>query len=136
MTPSEIPQQLIDVLDARAGKIHSRTGPVLAALAELLTLFERSLMPKEDPMDDQELAKLAQSTFHAKAALPPKGDGDIIGGWLAVVEVIRSAVLAARVVVPEEMVFVHGNDTIDRLAVDYIGQAGAGTGTGWCAPSP
>jgi hypothetical protein len=29
----EIPQQLIDILDARAGKVHSRQGPVVACLA-------------------------------------------------------------------------------------------------------
>lgn len=28
---------LVDILDRRAGKIHSRSGPVLAALAEILT---------------------------------------------------------------------------------------------------
>lgn len=40
LTPAEIPQDLIDILDARAGKAHNRTGPVVAALAEVLTRWE------------------------------------------------------------------------------------------------
>lgn len=43
MTPDEIPQELVDLLDERAGKQHSCTGPVLATLAEILTRFEASL---------------------------------------------------------------------------------------------
>ena len=41
MTPEEIPQELIDLLDERAGRRHSRTGTVLRALAEILTRFEQ-----------------------------------------------------------------------------------------------
>lgn len=37
MTPYEVPQELIDILDERAGKKHSRQGPVVCALAEILT---------------------------------------------------------------------------------------------------
>lgn len=40
MTPDEIPQELIDILDMRAGKVHSRTGIVVACLAEILTQWE------------------------------------------------------------------------------------------------
>lgn len=40
MNLDEIPQSLIDILDRRAGKRHSRTGPVLACLAEILTHYE------------------------------------------------------------------------------------------------
>ncbi len=43
MSPEEIPQELVDILDRRAGKVHSRTGPVLSALAEILTRFEEQL---------------------------------------------------------------------------------------------
>lgn len=41
MTPEEIPQELIDHLDMRAGIRHSRTGSVLTTLAELLTLYDQ-----------------------------------------------------------------------------------------------
>jgi hypothetical protein len=37
---TEIPQELVDILDARAGKVHSRTGVVLTTLAEILTKYE------------------------------------------------------------------------------------------------
>jgi hypothetical protein len=37
---TEIPQELVDILDARAGKIHSRTGVVLTTLAEILTKYD------------------------------------------------------------------------------------------------
>lgn len=37
---SEIPQELIDIIDLRAGKLHSRTGSVLTTLAEVLTRWE------------------------------------------------------------------------------------------------
>jgi hypothetical protein len=40
VTPDEIPQELIDLLDARAGKQHSRTGSVVSCLAEILTRYE------------------------------------------------------------------------------------------------
>lgn len=40
MTPEEIPQELVDMLDADAGKQHSRAGPVLASLARILTRYE------------------------------------------------------------------------------------------------
>jgi hypothetical protein len=36
----DVPQELIDILDARAGREHSRTGSVVAALAEILNLWE------------------------------------------------------------------------------------------------
>lgn len=40
MLAGEIPQELIDILDDRAGKKHSRTGSVVACLAEILTRWE------------------------------------------------------------------------------------------------
>lgn len=36
----DIPQELVDILDDRAGKIHSRSGPVVSCLAEILTKYE------------------------------------------------------------------------------------------------
>lgn len=36
----KIPQELVDLLDERAGKRHSADGPVLAALAEILDRYE------------------------------------------------------------------------------------------------
>lgn len=40
MTPAEIPQELIDLLDERAGRKHTREGTVLTTLAEVLTRYE------------------------------------------------------------------------------------------------
>jgi hypothetical protein len=40
MSPQEIPQELVDLLDERAGKRHSREGRVLITLAELLTRYD------------------------------------------------------------------------------------------------
>lgn len=40
MTPEQIPQPLIEILNKRAGKQHSRQGPVVACLAEILTEYE------------------------------------------------------------------------------------------------
>lgn len=40
MKPAEIPQELIDILDERAGKKHSREGQVLTTLAEILTKYD------------------------------------------------------------------------------------------------
>lgn len=39
MTPEEIPQPLLDIVDRRAGKVHSRQGPVVECLAEVLTVY-------------------------------------------------------------------------------------------------
>lgn len=47
ITPQEIPQQLIDILDARAGKLHSREGAVVACLAEILTAWEEIRQQQE-----------------------------------------------------------------------------------------
>lgn len=46
MIPEEIPQELIDILDERAGKKHSRSGVVVRALAEILTRYDE--LKKED----------------------------------------------------------------------------------------
>lgn len=43
MNPQDIPPSLKKILDERAGKEHSQTGPVMTALAEILTLHERML---------------------------------------------------------------------------------------------
>ena len=40
MKPEEIPQELVDILNERAGKIHSKEGQVLTTLAEILTRHE------------------------------------------------------------------------------------------------
>jgi hypothetical protein len=36
----DIPQELIDILDDRAGRKHSRTGSVITCLAEILTRYD------------------------------------------------------------------------------------------------
>lgn len=40
MTPEEIPVELKEILDRRAGRVHSATGSVMRALAEILTRYE------------------------------------------------------------------------------------------------
>jgi hypothetical protein len=40
VTPEEIPPELKEILDQRAGKIHSQGGRVMQALAEILTKYE------------------------------------------------------------------------------------------------
>lgn len=40
MTPDDIDQELIDILDELAGKKHSRNGQVVNALAKILTRYE------------------------------------------------------------------------------------------------
>jgi len=40
MSPEDIPQELIDILDERAGKKHSRNGTVVKTLAEILEKYE------------------------------------------------------------------------------------------------
>jgi hypothetical protein len=56
----EIPQQLIDILDARAGKVHSRQGPVVACLAEILTAYDwLKLVPILSRTNEEWLAHLA-----------------------------------------------------------------------------
>ncbi len=40
MTTEEIPQFIIDYLDAVAGQPHSRNGRVLTALAQILTMYD------------------------------------------------------------------------------------------------
>lgn len=42
MKAQEIPQELLDILDHHAGKVHSRDGKVVAALAEILTHYGRT----------------------------------------------------------------------------------------------
>lgn len=48
MTPEEIPQHLVDIVDRAAGKEHSRSGPVLACLAEVLTAASPPRPPELD----------------------------------------------------------------------------------------
>lgn len=40
MDSQEIPQELVDILDEKAGKKHSREGVALTTLAEILTKYE------------------------------------------------------------------------------------------------
>lgn len=40
MTPEEIPQDLLDILDSRAGRVHNRRGTVVTTLAEILTRYD------------------------------------------------------------------------------------------------
>lgn len=47
MTPEEIPQELVDILDARAGKLHGRNGVVMRTLAELLTRYDELLADRK-----------------------------------------------------------------------------------------
>lgn len=40
MRPEEVPQELLDVLDARAGRKHDRSDPAVVTLAEILTVWD------------------------------------------------------------------------------------------------
>lgn len=40
MKPEDIPDELVEILDTRAEKIHSREGSVLTTLALILTRWE------------------------------------------------------------------------------------------------
>ncbi len=41
MTPQQIPRELVDLLDERAGRKHSADGQVLRTLAEILTRYDQ-----------------------------------------------------------------------------------------------
>lgn len=45
MTPDEVPQEIIDIVDRDAGKVHSRRGPVVATIAKVLTRWEELKLP-------------------------------------------------------------------------------------------
>jgi hypothetical protein len=45
VTPDEVPRQLIDILDRRAGRKHSRDGVVVTTLAEILTRYDELRAP-------------------------------------------------------------------------------------------
>lgn len=45
MDVEDIPQEIVDLLDERAGKKHSRDGIVLTTLAEILTLYDELQNP-------------------------------------------------------------------------------------------
>lgn len=44
VSPEEIPEELLEILDQRAGKQHSRQGSVVRCLAEILTRWEEVRM--------------------------------------------------------------------------------------------
>jgi hypothetical protein len=81
VTPEEIPQPLVDILDRHAGKVHSRQGPVLAALAEILTVYEA--LPCDCFSSGQyhryscidQPSPLSRSTSSSGGKAPPSGDG-------------------------------------------------------------
>lgn len=54
MTPDEIPQELIDILDKAAGKQHSRTGSVVTCLAEILTRYDQMKVKMPHVKEPQE----------------------------------------------------------------------------------
>lgn len=51
MLPTEIPQELIDLIDERAGKKHSAEGQVLTTLAEILTRYDEIRKAQETQQD-------------------------------------------------------------------------------------
>jgi hypothetical protein len=64
MRANEIPQRLVDILDKRAGKVHSRQGPVLAALAEILTEYKEVNMTQLTQEWFMEMARLIKARDH------------------------------------------------------------------------
>lgn len=55
MKPEDIPQELVDILNERAGKIHKRDGYAIEALAEILTRY--------DEMKAQELHEMLRQPW-------------------------------------------------------------------------
>ena len=53
MNASEIPDRLMEILDRRAGKRHSRQGPVARCLAEILTEYEQMLNSKTEDQEER-----------------------------------------------------------------------------------
>jgi len=43
MTPEEVPAELKEILDSRAGRVHSAEGSVMRTLAEILTRYREIL---------------------------------------------------------------------------------------------
>lgn len=70
MTPEEIPQELVDLLDGFAGKTHSRQGSVLAALAAILTRYDELELARARTM----VAAVADGTARLMEALEPVRD--------------------------------------------------------------
>lgn len=73
MNPSEIPDELVELLDDRAGKKHSREGSVLSTLAEILTRWEqirrqrvRDEARRNPSMYEQTLADLRAEIGHLR----------------------------------------------------------------------
>lgn len=53
MKPADVPQRYLDMLNQAAGREHSRTGSVVACLAEILTEY-LGAAPDPDPSDELE----------------------------------------------------------------------------------
>ncbi len=73
MTPEEIPKELVALLDDAAGKPHSAQGPVLAALAKILTAYTAQIHHQTGGSGmrytDDDVARLATHiTGHPDAA--------------------------------------------------------------------
>lgn len=70
MTPEEIPQPLLDILDRRAGKVHARTGRVVGTLAEILTRYEQLLAEAgghaEQAERDERQPGVAETRMHRR----------------------------------------------------------------------
>jgi hypothetical protein len=49
VSPQHLPQELLDIVDKAAGKQHSRSGPVAACLAEVLTRHAERLAEEHGP---------------------------------------------------------------------------------------
>lgn len=67
MSPDEVPQALIDILDRRAGKQHSRTGSVVSCLAEILTKYDEIKPPpfvRDEAAEARRLAIMAVSELY------------------------------------------------------------------------
>lgn len=66
MLVNEIPQEIIDFLDRKAGKKHSSEGIVLETLAEILTIYD---FLKELEIKDWERAEAGESGQPVKLLL-------------------------------------------------------------------
>lgn len=77
VTAEGVPSELIEILDRTAGKEHSRTGSVVACLAEILTAYRRMLMPV--PVTAEGLReRLEQAELASEVVRAPDGNVSVI----------------------------------------------------------
>ncbi len=73
MTPREIPQELVDLLDERAGRRHGREGRALTTLADILTRYDAIRSGDPNAQDARALAFEAAKNWALSYPIPAWG---------------------------------------------------------------